>query len=79
MARLILIALMITYFIACIFYFISVEVDQIDEDDKSKENDTFLNAYFVQRKIMENGERFVILLYFALTTLSTVGYGDYSA
>jgi hypothetical protein len=26
---------------------------------------------------MENSKRFVVSIYFALTTLSTVGYGDY--
>jgi len=57
--RLILIALMITYFIACIFYYISTEADQAQEHDNANGavviedgvHDTFLNAFLVQRDI----------------------------
>jgi hypothetical protein len=30
-----------------------------------------------EREIYDNNPRLIIMLYFALTTLSTVGYGDY--
>jgi hypothetical protein len=39
--------------------------------------DTFDNFYLSEREILENYPRLIIMLYFALTTLSTVGYGDY--
>tara|TARA_B110000285_G_scaffold225675_1_gene284275 strand:+ start:923 stop:1177 length:255 start_codon:yes stop_codon:yes gene_type:complete len=80
---------MITYFIACIFYYISLESDEhenlnepkhvelIPQQDEEDVKRTFINIYFIQRLIWENSERFIISLYFALTTLSTVGYGDY--
>jgi hypothetical protein len=53
---------MITYFIACIFYYISLESEE-NEDLNGPENvelvnkgeeRTFLNEYFVQRSIWEN-------------------------
>ena len=39
--------------------------------------DTFDSKYLDERNITDNFSRLVIMLYFALTTLSTVGYGDY--
>lgn len=42
----------------------------------SKEN-TFINAFGLEDGLVDNTRRLVVSCYFALTTLSTVGYGDY--
>jgi len=39
--------------------------------------DTFDSLYLDERNVTDNFPKLVIMLYFALTTLSTVGYGDY--
>jgi hyperpolarization activated cyclic nucleotide-gated potassium channel 1 len=36
-----------------------------------------VSNYLDEREIFNNFKRLVVMLYFALTTLSTVGYGDY--
>ena len=119
--RLIIIALMITYFIGCIFYYISNEVSPLFIEIKNKANaaenldgrllstaveldkieagllnvsknitaireeivieeealgGTFVRVNF-QEGVDDEYKRIVLMLYFALTTLSTVGYGDY--
>ena len=69
--RLIIIALIITYFIGCLWYTIS--------SNMNTSNPTFINYTDFTNVIDEKTmwERFIISWYFALTTLSTVGYGDY--
>ena len=72
--RLLLIALIITYFIACIFLFVSENFN--NETDKQNEN-TFYQAFgLTEDSGWSESQRLVKILYFALTTLSTVGYGD---
>ena len=68
--RLIFIALMLTYFLGCAWYF----VVEIFEDTEAVES-------FIAKNDLRNYsefERMIICCYFVLTTLSTVGYGDMS-
>ena len=71
--RLIIIAIMITYFIGCIVYFISNEFN-LDEDVEN--NNTFITAFGLG-DLPSDKSRLIVCSYFALTMLSTVGYGDY--
>ncbi len=71
--RLVLIAVMITYFIGCIVFFISNEFN----DELDVENSNTFNTNFDLYSYHSNGHRLIICCYFALTMLSTVGYGDY--
>ena len=66
--RLILIAIMLAYFLGCAWYLF---VD-IFNTNGSEEN--FNNTYKLYE--MEIFDRMVICVYFVLTTLSTVGYGE---
>lgn len=65
--RVFMIAILITYFSGCIWYFI---VSSFREDNAFY--DTFLN-----KPGIDNMTKLIICCYFSLTTLSTVGYGDY--
>ena len=71
--RLIIIAIMITYFIGCIVYFISNEFN-LDVD--VEEGNTFIKAFNLET-LQSDKQRLIVCCYFALTMLSTVGYGDY--
>ena len=71
--RLIIIALMITYFIGCIIYFISGELNT--EQDRT-EGKTFIQEFGLG-DLKSDTQRVILCCYFALTMLSTVGYGDY--
>ena len=67
--RLIVIAIIITYFIGCFWwYFCNTQIDIQGQNSFIKFND-----------LGEEDEEFqlVVSCYYALTTLSTVGYGDY--
>lgn len=71
--RLVVIAVMITYFIGCNVYFISNEFNSDADIENSK---TFITNFDL--KSYENKKhRLIICCYYALTMLSTVGYGDY--
>lgn len=68
--RLILIAIMLTYFLGSLWYFM---VTILPQDDNV--------ANFIQvKKIDEksNLDKLILCCYFVLTTLSTIGYGDLS-
>ena len=71
--RLIIIALMITYFIGCIIYFISNELNHEEDYEEGK---TFIKNFGLD-KLKSDQERVIVCCYFALTMLATVGYGDY--
>ena len=66
--RLILIATTLTYFIGCLWYFITSS-QTINPGPNTFYNKFGLGDYSDQRKL-------IMCCYFALTTLSTVGYGD---
>lgn len=69
--RLIVIACFITYFIGCMFFFISQDLNT--EKDVKEGHTFFLSNEFKEEEYERN---LVTAVYFALTTLSTVGYGD---
>mmetsp|Transcript_13173 Transcript_13173/g.11253 ORF Transcript_13173/g.11253 Transcript_13173/m.11253 type:complete len:204 (+) Transcript_13173:517-1128(+) len=66
--RLVLIATTLTYFLGCLWYFI-VSQDNLHEGEIS-----FFDEYGLGE--FDKGRRLIMCCYFALTTLSTVGYGD---
>jgi hypothetical protein len=67
--RLIIIAITLTYFLGCAWYYITSKNFFGD----SIEN-TFFGVYELEKFALSR--RLVMCCYFALTTLSTVGYGD---
>jgi hypothetical protein len=66
--RLFIIAFIITYFCGCLWMII---VDQTKNDSPT----TFYNTYNLVK--MTNMDQLIRISYYTLTTLSTVGYGDY--
>lgn len=75
-SRLLIIALIITYFIGCITYFVATEINSQEDLEAGFGDDgrTFTTAF--EMDALSENERLVTVCYFALTTLSTVGYGD---
>lgn len=72
--RLVLLAVFITYFIGCTWWGLCNNFDKDGEMSFKK----FNAAYFNDRKGNEDEMKIlVICMYYALATLSTVGYGDY--
>ena len=67
--RLIVIAAIITYFFGCFWYIIS------DNLNSSGDQKTFINKYGLKNE--DTFRKLIICWYFVLTSLSTVGYGDY--
>ena len=70
--RLIIIAIICTYFVGCLWYLV---VNSINSEEDVKNCETFLCAFEIQ-DIESTYTKIIISCYFALTTLSTVGYGD---
>lgn len=66
--RLIIIAIIITYFVGCFWYLISEQLNSTD--------DTFITRFALDDPSKTNYDKLIMSCYFALTTLSTVGYGD---
>jgi hypothetical protein len=69
---LIIIAIFNTYLTGCVWYMIC---QLINDPQQVAERKTFL-TYFNIDKIEDPSTQMIISCYFALTTLSTVGYGD---
>lgn len=67
--RLIIFAIIFTYFLGCFWYLLS------NEFNPSSEKDTFVKHNELDKAT--NMRKLIVSCYFALTTLSTVGYGDY--
>lgn len=69
--RLIMLTIIITYFTGCCFYFVSSLQDPSEY--------TFLTnpAFNLNTDQVTNFQKFVTVCYFSITTLSTVGYGDF--
>lgn len=67
--RLIIVAIVLTYFIGSLWYFIVTLT--INNDQKN-----FFFTYNLNEK--SNLDRLIICSYFTMTTLTTVGYGDFS-
>ena len=77
-----LITIIFTFFIGCGFYFIAATSVNTDYSDinflKMLENEKLSTQEWTQ----ENDVQFydcITVLYFSITTLSTVGYGDITA
>jgi len=68
--RLIIIATTLTYFLGCFWYFVVSISAQYDDDV------TFYDEYSLG--VYSKVRRLIICCYFALTTLATVGYGDFT-
>lgn len=71
-----LIFLMAAHILACLWIFIAV-LHELDEG-KNTFSDTWLEPYKEQGKDKSDLEVYVISLYWVITTLSTVGFGDIS-
>jgi hypothetical protein len=71
--RLVLITVMITYVGGCFMHFTS---DLQSKDIFGYEDVTFVNNYFPPEKHQAPIYKLVCCVYFSITTLSTVGYGD---
>ena len=66
--RLIFIAILITYFIGCGWFYFCTLFDDTEYNN-------FMVVYELKKYPVQH--QIVISCYYALTTLSTVGYGDY--
>lgn len=71
--RLVIISLMITYFIGCNVYFVSNEFNSDADIENMK---TFILNFGID-EYQSDLHRLIVCCYYALTMLSTVGYGDY--
>ena len=72
--RLVLIALIITYFMGCIFFFMSANFN-FESDVKNNKTFVYTND-LTDQSTRSDVEKLAMICYFALTTFSTVGYGD---
>ena len=70
--RLVIIAFFITYFIGCFWYMIS---DNLNTEADIKNKMTFVTHFELEN--ISNWRKLIISCYYTLTTLATVGYGDY--
>ena len=68
--RSVLIIFLLSYFVGTLWFIISKNTSQ------TPESFTFYNHYKLKDK--PPSENLIIVLYFAFTTLSTVGFGDYN-
>ena len=67
--RLIIIDVIITYFLGWFWYFVS------DTFDSSNSSRTFVKVFGLENE--SDTRKLITSWYYALTTLTTVGYGDY--
>jgi len=70
--RLVIIAVIITYFIGCFWWLIS---NNLNYSQDVASNNTFVTYFNLENK--SDWAKLIISCYFTLTTLTTVGYGDY--
>jgi hypothetical protein len=70
--RLVIIAFFITYFIGCFWYMIS---DNLNSEFDVQQRMTFVTFFDLEGD--SNWRKLIISCYYTLTTLATVGYGDY--
>ena len=78
MIRIVLLALIITYFIGCFWYAVC---ELIKESHGKKPYQNFISYneenFEYPKGTHDDGKALIISCYYALATLSTVGYGDY--
>ena len=72
--RLAIIALLITYFVGCLWYFLSSSLNNAED---VLNRSTFNTNFNLDLNTTTDVTRLVVSCYFVLTTLSTVGYGDF--
>ena len=72
--RLVIMAVIIIYFAGCIWYLVS---QMVNKGNSKYENSGFVETFFVNKNITENSDRLMATCYFAMTTLTTTGYGDF--
>lgn len=70
--RLIILTVIITYFIGTMFFYYSTEVNFESDHENGK---TFVTGFGLQDQ--EDAYLLAVSSYFTITTLSTVGYGDF--
>jgi ABC-type glycerol-3-phosphate transport system permease component len=70
--RLVIIALLITYFLGCFWYLISTSINY---ESDIIEGNTFVTHYGLNTT--SDPTKLLVSCYFVLTTLATVGYGDF--
>ena len=68
--RLIVTILILSYFLGTLWFIFSKRTTETEDDY------TFYNYYELANR--EDSENLIIVVYFAFTTLSTVGFGDYN-
>lgn len=73
--RLIIIAVIITYFIGCGWYLLCTNLN--NNAKEGAELLTFIDQFGLRGDHVKNEHRLIVSCYYALATLSTVGYGDY--
>ncbi|CDW76967.1 cation channel family protein [Stylonychia lemnae] len=76
--RLIIVIFSISYFIGTLWYIFTWQIDDPNDDTP---NSNFFKTYGM-RELKKNNDdinSMIIVVYFAFTTLATVGYGDYHA
>mmetsp|Transcript_109563 Transcript_109563/g.151666 ORF Transcript_109563/g.151666 Transcript_109563/m.151666 type:complete len:157 (-) Transcript_109563:928-1398(-) len=70
--RLVLTILILSYFVGTIWYIIT----KMASSDEPGDTSTFYNYYGLENN--DQWKNLIIVIYFAFTTLSTVGFGDYN-
>ena len=79
--RLVIIALVITFFLGCLWFRISkFQVDTLSDEEIEVDESTWYTVFRLWETNPDNPQlyvQFMTSMYFALTILSTVGYGDY--
>ena len=71
--RLVVMAVIVIYFVGCVWYLVSQMVNKTKEDKAA----SFVQFYFVNNNITANYDRLMATCYYAMTTLTTSGYGDF--
>ena len=71
--RLIIIAITLTFILGCLWFYITDNQNYIWE---TPEGETFYSTFDLGKYKDDKLRQLIICCYFALTTLSTVGYGD---
>jgi len=70
--RLVIIAAFITYFIGCFWFLIS---DNLNRQSDVRDKLTFVTFFGLNTQ--SNWRKLIVSCYYTLTTLATVGYGDF--
>jgi hypothetical protein len=72
--RLVVIAFFITYFIGCFWYMVS---DNLNREEDVANSMTFVTFFGLASEDSSSWRKLIVSCYYTLTTLATVGYGDF--